>query len=146
MTALAFAALLGCVAMASSTAPPSIVFILLDDVGWGDFGFNGNPVQETPNIMNLAAEVPFPCAVECHRESVLLSPCSCIRLRGGIFSRVPDCFVPALLKRVLRARRPQGMILTDVYSASPLCSPSRAAALTGRLPVRNGFYSGGARA
>ncbi|XP_046328967.2 N-acetylgalactosamine-6-sulfatase-like isoform X1 [Haliotis rufescens] len=34
-----------------------------------------------------------------------------------------------------------GMLLPDFYSANPLCSPSRAALLSGRLPIRNGFYS-----
>jgi N-acetylgalactosamine-6-sulfatase len=77
-------------ARALAGSKPNIVFILLDDVGWGDFSFNGNPVQDTPNIHGLAAA---------------------------------------------------GMVLTDVYSASPLCSPSRASALTGRLPIRNGFYT-----
>ncbi|KAF2987981.1 hypothetical protein EK904_008669 [Melospiza melodia maxima] len=35
----------------------------------------------------------------------------------------------------------EGMLFLDFYTASPLCSPSRAALLTGRLPVRNGFYT-----
>ncbi|KAM4630058.1 N-acetylgalactosamine-6-sulfatase [Polymixia lowei] len=35
----------------------------------------------------------------------------------------------------------QGMLFPNFYTANPLCSPSRAALLTGRLPVRNGFYT-----
>ncbi|XP_058702347.1 N-acetylgalactosamine-6-sulfatase isoform X3 [Poecile atricapillus] len=35
----------------------------------------------------------------------------------------------------------EGMLFLDFYTANPLCSPSRAALLTGRLPVRNGFYT-----
>uniref|UniRef100_A0A672GC31 Sulfatase N-terminal domain-containing protein n=1 Tax=Salarias fasciatus TaxID=181472 RepID=A0A672GC31_SALFA len=41
----------------------------------------------------------------------------------------------------LDAMAAQGMLLTNFYTANPLCSPSRAALLTGRLPVRNGFYT-----
>ncbi|XP_059151238.1 N-acetylgalactosamine-6-sulfatase-like isoform X2 [Physella acuta] len=35
----------------------------------------------------------------------------------------------------------EGMLFPDFYSANPLCSPSRAALLSGRLPIRNGFYT-----
>lgn len=41
----------------------------------------------------------------------------------------------------LDAMAAQGMLLPNFYTANPLCSPSRAALLTGRLPVRNGFYT-----
>uniref|UniRef100_A0A665XC25 N-acetylgalactosamine-6-sulfatase n=1 Tax=Echeneis naucrates TaxID=173247 RepID=A0A665XC25_ECHNA len=41
----------------------------------------------------------------------------------------------------LDAMAAEGMLFPNFYTANPLCSPSRAALLTGRLPVRNGFYT-----
>ncbi|XP_072492439.1 N-acetylgalactosamine-6-sulfatase isoform X3 [Notamacropus eugenii] len=69
---------------------PNIVFLLMDDMGWGDLGVFGEPSKETPNLDRMAAE---------------------------------------------------GMLFPNFYTANPLCSPSRAALLTGRLPIRNGFYT-----
>ncbi|CAG0896191.1 unnamed protein product [Cyprideis torosa] len=71
-------------------SPPNLIMILMDDMGWGDLGSNGEPHRETPHLDRMARE---------------------------------------------------GATLTDFYSAAPLCSPSRAALLTGRLPVRTGFFS-----
>lgn len=73
----------------------NIIYMLMDDVGWGDLGCFGNPAKDTPNIDKMAAD---------------------------------------------------GILFTDFYSANPLCSPSRAALLTGRLPIRNGFYTTNAQA
>ncbi|MDE0836295.1 MAG: sulfatase [Akkermansiaceae bacterium] len=70
-----------------SAAPekPNIVFLLVDDLGWGDFGCYGAEFYETPNIDKLATE---------------------------------------------------GMLFTNAYAACTVCSPSRAAILTGCYPAR----------
>ena len=35
----------------------------------------------------------------------------------------------------------EGVLHPSFYSANPLCSPSHVAMLSGRLPIRNGFYT-----
>jgi arylsulfatase A len=69
-------------------APPNVVLIYVDDLGYGDLGCYGSEVNDTPHIDRLAKE---------------------------------------------------GMRFTDYYSASPVCTPSRAALLTGCYPGRVGF-------
>ncbi len=64
---------------------PNVVFVLVDDLGWADLGYNGSIYHETPNIDKLASE---------------------------------------------------GMIFTDAYAACPVCSPSRAAIVSGKYPAR----------
>ena len=75
---------------AASKSQPSILFILTDDLGYGDLGCYGHPHIKTPYLDLLAKE---------------------------------------------------GMRLTNCYSPSPLCSPSRAGFLTGRTPYRTGIES-----
>jgi arylsulfatase A-like enzyme len=64
---------------------PNIVFILADDLGYGDLGCYGSEVHRTPNLDQLAEE---------------------------------------------------GIILTDFYAAASVCTPTRAAFLTGSYPRR----------
>ena len=71
-----------------SASKPNIILINCDDLGYGDLGCYGSPVNKTPHIDRLARE---------------------------------------------------GMKFTDFYMASPLCSPSRGAMLTGCYPPRIGF-------
>ncbi len=67
---------------------PNVLFILADDLGYRDVGFNHpESFYETPNLDDLAAG---------------------------------------------------GMIFTDFYAASPVCSPTRASILTGKHPARLG--------
>ena len=74
-------------AVAGTARRPNIVFILADDMGFGDFS----------------------------------------RFNGGI-SRTP----------VLDSLMDQGVCLTQQYTGSPVCNPSRACLLTGRYPHRTG--------
>jgi len=37
------------------TARPNVVFIVFDDIGWGDMGYNGSKLVPTPNFDRLAA-------------------------------------------------------------------------------------------
>ncbi len=78
-----------CQAPAAKKQPPNIVFLLVDDMGYGECGFNGGKEIATPVIDRLAKE---------------------------------------------------GTILDNSY-VQPVCSPTRAALLTGRYPTRTGVYS-----
>ncbi|MCP4861959.1 MAG: sulfatase-like hydrolase/transferase, partial [Planctomycetes bacterium] len=39
----------------SKAAAPNVIVIMTDDQGWGDFGFHGNPVLQTPALDGFAA-------------------------------------------------------------------------------------------
>jgi len=73
----------------AQAARPNIVYIVADDMGWGDAGFHGSDIP-TPNLDKLAAE---------------------------------------------------GAKLEQFYT-QPMCTPTRAALLTGRYPMRYGLQTG----
>lgn len=81
----AFLSSLAAVPLAAAPRPPNVVFILIDDYGWRDTGYNGSTFYDTPRIDSLARS---------------------------------------------------GMAFTNGYSASPVCSPTRAAIMTGKYPAR----------
>ncbi len=77
-------------ACTAGAAPPNIVLMMADDLGYSDLGIYGSRENQTPVLDKMAAE---------------------------------------------------GLRFTDFYAASGVCSPSRAAFLTGRFSVRAGVYS-----
>lgn len=69
---------------------PNVIFILADDMGWGDLRCYGNTRVRTPNLDRLASE---------------------------------------------------GALFTQFYVNAAVCSPSRAAFMTGRFPGRLGIHT-----
>lgn len=71
---------------------PHIIFLMADDMGWGQTGYRGHPVLKTPNLDAMAAN---------------------------------------------------GLRMDRFYAGNPVCSPTRAAVLTGRTNDRAGVLSHG---
>src|SRR3954467_11862628 len=67
------------------TRRPNVLYIMADDLGWGDLSCYGRPDYRTPNLDHLASE---------------------------------------------------GTRFNHAYSASPVCTPTRCAFVTGRYPAR----------
>ncbi|MEO9590251.1 sulfatase family protein, partial [Rhodopirellula bahusiensis] len=52
----AIAGQIGIASSANAADRPNIVLIMCDDLGWGDTGFNGNTIIQTPELDALAEE------------------------------------------------------------------------------------------
>src|SRR5205823_5565188 len=83
MTRCLFASLatLGTLAGAARPADkPNIVFVVADDLGYGDLGCYGQTKIKTPNIDRLAAEgVRF---TQCYAGSTVCAPSRCALMTG----------------------------------------------------------------
>jgi arylsulfatase A-like enzyme len=69
-----------CLAGTASAEKPNIIFILADDLGYGDLGCYGQKVIQTPNIDRMAAEgLRF---TDCYAGSTVCAPSRCCLMTG----------------------------------------------------------------
>ena len=77
---------LACIASSAEATGPNVILIFIDDMGYGDVGFNGATVPQTPNLDQMAAEgMKFTdfyvgCAVCSGSRTALLTGCHYQRL------------------------------------------------------------------
>ncbi|MCK5802174.1 MAG: arylsulfatase [Lentisphaeria bacterium] len=93
--------------------PPNIVFILADDLGYGDLGFLGNDTVRTPNLDALAAGGA--CLTQHYSASPLCAPARAALLTGRYNHRTGAVDVPSNrgLDRIALAER----TIADLFSA-----------------------------
>ncbi|MDO8543184.1 MAG: arylsulfatase [Opitutaceae bacterium] len=129
-------------AMAASARPPNIVYIMADDLGYGDIGPFGQKKIRTPSLDRLAAEGT--CFDQFYPGAAVCSPSRCVLMTGlhTGHARIRGNHGTAGLQRVpLRAE--------DVTVAEVLKSAGYATAIAGKwglgepgnegIPNRQGF-------
>lgn len=84
----------------SKKQKPNIIFIMADDLGWGELGCYGNTYNETPNLDKLAAQgIKF---TEAYAAAPLCSPTRASIMTGQYPARVKITdFLPAKTERWL---------------------------------------------
>jgi arylsulfatase A-like enzyme len=70
----------GCTVKEEADSPPNILFILADDLGYGDPGCYGQEIIETPNIDGLAREGML--FTQFYSGSPVCAPARCVLLTG----------------------------------------------------------------
>uniref|UniRef100_A0A8D1VDS5 N-acetylgalactosamine-6-sulfatase n=1 Tax=Sus scrofa TaxID=9823 RepID=A0A8D1VDS5_PIG len=98
---------------------------------------DGTQAAHGPRPRGAAASLcsdPFPQAGKGHPTSA----CSSLQMGWGDLGVYGE---PSRETPNLDRMATEGMLFPSFYAANPLCSPSRAALLTGRLPIRTGFYT-----
>lgn len=74
------AAAAGWMANAAQRRPPNIVYVMLDDLGYGDFGCYGQKLIRTPNVDKFAVEgLRF---TDCYAGSAVCAPSRCTLMTG----------------------------------------------------------------
>ncbi|XP_029410175.1 arylsulfatase D-like, partial [Nannospalax galili] len=157
------------VCTAPGTAKPNILLIMADDLGVGDLGCYGNETLRTPSIDRLAADgvrltqhlaaaplctpsrAAFLTGRHAFRSGATRGPPDTCTLRNGSVPApnttvhvtatsliLQDTWMSDATPSIDRLAA-DGVRLTQHLAAAPLCTPSRAAFLTGRHAFRSGM-------
>ncbi|MEO1980568.1 MAG: sulfatase [Fuerstiella sp.] len=128
---------------AAEQRPPNIVFIMADDLGYGDIGCYGSAVNRTPHLDRLAAGgMRF---TDFHSNGPMCSPTRAAFLTGLYQSRFGRRFESALSG----SRRDPGLPLSAVTIAEVLQQANYATGMFGKwhlgyeapwLPTNQGFH------
>jgi len=124
----------------SQSAKPNIVFIFIDDMGWGDLGCYGNDFIDTPNIDRLAKEgMRF---TDFYAAGAVCSPTRCAvqsgqnQARIGITAHIPGHWRP--FERVITPLTTMALPLDTITVAESLAKAGYSTGYVGKWHLGNG--------
>ena len=127
----------------AGSAPPNIVFLLVDDMGYADTGVYGNAYHLTPHIDALAAAGmrfthAYAAAPNCSptRGSIVTGRWPA---RNGVTQYLPGNVLPHA--KLLQAELPLGLPLSETVIAEPLAKAGYATASIGKWHLGGGRYA-----
>ncbi len=119
---------------------PNIIFIFIDDMGWGDVGCYGNDFIDTPRIDQLAAEgIRF---TDFYAAGAVCSPTRCAvqsgqnQARIGITAHIPGHWRP--FERVITPQTTMALPLDTVTVAETLNTAGYETGYVGKWHLGNG--------
>lgn len=101
---------LGCQSRPSTTRPPNVIFILSDDLGYGEIGSFGQKLAQTPNLDQMAREGMR--LTQFYAGSTVCAPSRCTLMTG---LHTGHCFIRGNAPVNLR---PQDQTVADLFHQS----------------------------